>query len=156
MFLDLIITHRPCRRTSCHFVSKTYDFTLNFLKIEKLRDYLRRIVFFLLCSRNVENCVWSDKFKACYEGEFKQLHQWQITAEERNFFIPSNFLRVAQSYMNKNSIKIMLDWTLDWCEKYQYELMVFLNTYYYIYILYVILSIHIDRYGNKYGSVCMD
>lgn len=68
--------------------------------------------------KNVENHDWSDKLKVCYKGKFSYSpHKWQITAEERNFYI-QNFVRVAQSCMNKNSIKITLDWTLDWSEKY--------------------------------------
>lgn len=105
------------------FVSKTsHDFILNFLKIKRI---FKKDVFFLLClkmlkikKKNVENHDWSDKLKVCYKGKFSYSpHKWQITAEERNFYI-QNFVRVAQSCMNKNSIKITLDWTLDWSEKY--------------------------------------
>lgn len=85
-------------------VSKTYDFTLNFLKIKR---FFEKDFFFPNMFKNVENHDWSDKPKVCYEGEFSYSpHKWQITAEERNFLYLQDFVRVAQPCMNKNSIKI--------------------------------------------------
>lgn len=60
MFFGFDYISRPC----CHFVSKTYyDFVLNFLKIERLRDSLRTIFFPTL--RNVEN-NWYDLTNSRY------------------------------------------------------------------------------------------